>query len=128
MIFSHMAILTAVQLRHAGEFFVFEHIEKVFSIFVSYSIIAVEAVGVSALIVAVVNGIVGFFKKDRNLRLKLAEGIVLSLEFKMGSELLRTVIVRDFSELGILGAVIILRGTLSFLIHMEIKNEKEYFK
>ena len=103
----------------------FEHIEKVFSAFVSYSIIAVEAVGVSALLIAVINGIIGFFKKDRELRLKLAEGIVLSLEFKMGSELLRTVIVRDFSELGILGAVIILRGALAFLIHWEIKNERE---
>ena len=54
----------------------------------------------------------------------MAEGIALSLEFKMGSEVLRTVVVREWEELGILGAVILLRGLLTFLIHWEIKNEK----
>ena len=53
-----------------------------------------------------------------------AQGIALSLEFKLGSEVLRTVVVRDWSELGILGAVIALRGALTFLIHWEIKNEE----
>lgn len=103
----------------------FEHIEAVFGTFVSYSIVAVELVGVFALLAAVGNGVVGYFKRDRELRLKLAEGIALALEFKMGSELLRTVIVRDFSELGILGAVILLRAALALLIHMEIKTERE---
>jgi len=62
------------------------------------------------------------------LRLELAQGIALSLEFKMGSEVLRTVVVRDWEELGILGAVILLRGLLTFLIHWEIKNEKQELK
>ena len=59
------------------------------------------------------------------MRLDLAEGIALALEFKMGGEVLRTVVVREWRELGILGAIIILRGLLTFLIHWEIKNEKE---
>ncbi len=102
-----------------------EHVESIFFNFVSYSIIVVELIGVLTLLYAVLNGVISFFKHDRDLRLKLAEGIALSLEFKMGSELLRTVIARDFSELGILGAVILLRGALAFLIHMEIKSERE---
>lgn len=102
----------------------FEHIEVIFRSFVSYCIIIVEFIGVCALLWAVISGVVGFFKKDRELRLKLAEGIALSLEFKMGSELLRTVIVRNFAELGILGAVIVLRAALAFLIYWEIKNER----
>ena len=67
-------------------------------------------------------------RDNRHLRLKLAEGIALSLEFKMGSEVLRTVVVRDWEELGILGAVILLRGLLTFLIHWEIKNEEKTIK
>jgi len=43
----------------------------------------------------------------------------------MGSEVLRTVIVREWEELGILGAVIILRGLLTFLIHWEIRLEEK---
>ena len=46
----------------------------------------------------------------------------------MGSEVLRTVVVRDWEELGILGAVILLRGLLTFLIHWEIKNEEKTLK
>ena len=54
----------------------------------------------------------------------IIEGIAISLEFKMGSEVLRTVVVRQWEELGILGAVILLRGLLTFLIHWEIKHEE----
>ena len=55
----------------------------------------------------------------------LAQGIALALEFKLGGEVLRTVVVREWAELGILGAIILLRATLTFLIHWEIKNEKK---
>ena len=61
----------------------------------------------------------------QNIRLDLAQGIALALEFKMGGEVLRTVVVREWSELGILGAIIVLRAMLTFLIHWEIKNEKK---
>ena len=60
-----------------------------------------------------------------NIRLNLAQGIALALEFKMGGEVLRTVVVREWSELGILGAIIVLRAMLTFLIHWEIRNEKK---
>ncbi|MGN1023103.1 MAG: DUF1622 domain-containing protein [Lachnospiraceae bacterium] len=33
-------------------------------------------------------------------------------------------VVREWSELGILGAIIVLRAVLTFLIHWEIRNEK----
>lgn len=38
--------------------------------------------------------------------------------------MLRTVVARTWAELGILGAIMILRCLLTFLIHWEIKNEK----
>ncbi|MBR6807479.1 MAG: DUF1622 domain-containing protein [Clostridia bacterium] len=95
-----------------------------FTKLITLGILTVELIGVLALFAAVGSGVVGFFKKDRELRLKLAEGIGLSLEFKMGSELLRTVIVRNFSELAILGAVIVLRAALALLIEWEIRNER----
>lgn len=34
-------------------------------------------------------------------------------------------VFRLWTELGILGAIILLRGVLTFLIHWEIKNEEE---
>ena len=43
----------------------------------------------------------------------------------MAAEILKTVLIRDFEELLVLGAVIILRALLSFLIHFEMNHAKE---
>lgn len=83
-----------------------------------------ELFGVIVLVYTAVKCFIQWTHHATTLRLDLAKGIALSLEFKMGSEVLRTVIVRQWSELGILGAVILLRGLLTFLIHWEIKQEE----
>ena len=64
-----------------------------------------ELVGIAILLITVGKSIVGYFRKDEHIRLDLAEGIALALEFKLGGEVLRTVIVRDWTEMAILGAV-----------------------
>ncbi len=84
-----------------------------------------ELFGVIVLVYTAVRCFVHWVKKDAAVRLKLAQGIALALEFKLGGEVLRTVVVREWEELGILGAIILLRGLLTFLIHWEIKNEKK---
>ena len=104
---------------------VYGYIEEYFNIIMQYAILLVEIIGVGVLLFAIGKALVGLFKKEPQVRLALAEGIALSLEFKMGGELLRTVVVRQWSELLILGAVILLRAALTFLIHWEIKNEKK---
>ena len=100
-------------------------VESVFDTFIQFSILIVELVGIAVLMWAIVRAVIGLFRKEERLRLELAEGIALSLEFKIGSELLRTVIVREWEALGILGAVILLRAALTFLIQWEIRNEKK---
>ncbi|MBQ6468708.1 MAG: DUF1622 domain-containing protein [Lachnospiraceae bacterium] len=84
-----------------------------------------EVFGVCVLVYTAVKCFIKWLRKADNMRLELAEGIALALEFKMGGEVLRTVAVREWAELGILGAVIALRGLLTFLIHWEIKNEQK---
>ena len=102
-----------------------EIIEKYFVYFLEYCIIFIELVGALVLVYTVVKTVVGILRKKRGIRLALAEGIALALEFKMGGELLRTVIVREWSEILILGSVILLRAALTFLIQWEIKLEKK---
>ena len=87
--------------------------------------VLLEFFGIVVLVSVAVRSFIQWIKHDTKLRLYLAKGIALSLEFKMGSEVLRTVIVREWEELGILGAVIVLRGLLTFLIHWEIKHEEK---
>lgn len=63
--------------------------------------------------------------KHYPIRIELANALALGLEFKMGAEILKTVLVRSLSEIYILAAIILLRALLSLMIHFEIKSEKE---
>lgn len=99
-------------------------LEDGFQFLVQFGVLFLECVGVAVLLAAAVRSIVGCFRKDPHVRLILAQGIALALEFKLGGEVLRTAIVREPQELITLGAIILLRGALTFLIHWEIKNEE----
>ena len=103
----------------------YELVEQYFDVFIKYVVLLIELIGTIILIYAVIAAIVGLFKHHKHVRLKLAEGIALALEFKIGGELLRTVIVRNWEELLILGAIILLRAALTFLIQWEIKIERK---
>ena len=98
--------------------------EHLLDVLVSNAIHLFELVGVIVLIVAGIRGVVNYIRHDPMIRLNLAKGMALCLEFKLGSEILRTVIVRDLSEIAIVGAIIVLRAALTFLLHWEIKNEE----
>lgn len=104
---------------------VYNTISEYFDIVVEYLILIVEFIGIAVLVYAVGAAVVRLFRREQSVRLRLAEGIALSLEFKMGGELLRTVIVREWNELLILGAIILLRAALTFLIQWEIKVERK---
>lgn len=102
-----------------------EFIELSLTYVVEFCTVLLELFGVIVLVYTAIKGFISWIRHESSLRLDLAQGIALSLEFKMGSEVLRTVVVREWAELGILGAIILLRGLLTFLIHWEIKNEEK---
>lgn len=91
---------------------------------VDIAIVGFEFVGVFVIILAGLKGIRDYVKKNPQIRLNLAIGMALGLEFKLGSEILRTVIVRELFEIATVAAIIVLRAALTFLIHWEIKEEK----
>ena len=100
-------------------------LEDNFTILVEYLILFVEFVGVLVVIGAIIKGIIDAVRKDEHMRLNLVEGIALAMSFKIGGELLRTVVVRDWDEILLLGAVILLRAALTFYIQWEIRIEKK---
>ena len=63
-----------------------------------------------------------FMNTNLDIQTNLAEGLATALEFKLAAEILKTVIIQSMEELYILGAVILLRGLMSILIHFEIKG------
>jgi len=100
-------------------------LETILTNIVEICTIILELFGVAILVFTAVKCFWYWMKRDCRIRLDLAQGIALSLEFKMGSEVLRTVIVREWGELCILGVIILLRSILTFLIHWEIKHEEK---
>lgn len=102
-----------------------ELLENVLEIIVELAILLFEYVGVIVIILAGLRGIADFVRRNPDTRLNLAKGLAMGLEFKLGSEILRTVIVREISEIATVAFIIALRAALTFLIHWEIKNEEK---
>ena len=98
-------------------------LEENFTVLVEYLILFVEFVGVLVVVGAIIKGIIDAIKKDEHMRLNLVEGIALAMSFKIGGELLRTVVVRNWDEILLLAAVILLRAALTFYIQWEIRLE-----
>ena len=73
------------------EIFLHEVLAKV----VNLAIAVFELMGVGVIIIAGIAGIISYIRRDPLTRLKLAKGMAMGLEFKLGSEILRTVVVRE---------------------------------
>ena len=105
---------------------VYNNIELIFEAFVRYSVLLMELIGLLIILWSVFQCIYcAVLHKQRNLRLLLAHGIAFALEFKLGGEVLRTIVARDFQEIGIIACIIALRAALTFLLHWEVKEERE---
>lgn len=91
----------------------------------SIAILLFEFIGVGIIIWSGLKGIMKWLRHSGDTRIYLAKGLAMGLEFKMGSEILRTVIVREWKEIGIVAGIIALRAALTFLIHWEIKEEEK---
>ncbi|WP_069987296.1 DUF1622 domain-containing protein [Massilioclostridium coli] len=93
---------------------------------VNASILLLEFIGVIVIILSGISGFFQYIKHNPFTRLNLAKGLAMGLEFKLGSEILRTVVVRDWNEIITVGAIILLRASLSLFIHWEIKTEEQH--
>ena len=89
------------------------------------AIVIFEFIGVAIIIWSGITGFLKWLKHDSNTGVYLARGLARGLEFKMGSEILRTVVVREWKEIGIVAGIIALRAALTFLLLWEIKEEEK---
>ncbi len=89
-----------------------------------------ELVGIIIIIVGSVRALVRLIqcvikKQPFHVVIDLGKALSLALEFKMGAEIIKTVIIHNLEELAILGVVIIIRALLAFIIHWEIRLEEK---
>ena len=103
--------------------------ESVLHFIAELTVMTLELVGISIIIFgsirAIMQAITHLRKKDdTSIMIVLGRALALALEFKMGAEIVNTVIIHELSELVTLAVVIALRTVLAILIHWEIKNER----
>jgi uncharacterized membrane protein len=105
--------------------------EGILHLVAEITIITLELIGILIILIGAYKSIIRLFLNLRhtphktNIIIDLGKALALALEFKMGAEIVKTVIVRDLKELGILAIVIIIRAALAVLIHWEMKNERK---
>ena len=93
------------------------------------SALTLEFIGVLIIVVGSAKSLISLVvrlvrHRTINIVVELGKTLALALEFKMGAEIIKTVIVHDLTELAVLGIVILIRALLAFLIHWEMKMEK----
>lgn len=99
--------------------------ENILYFAIRWATLILEFMGIIVLIYGGIIAFWGFCTHKDNIRLKLAQNMALALEFKMGGEIMQTVISKDWTDLLQIGAVILLRAALSLLIHWDIVNEEK---
>lgn len=92
---------------------------------VQWSIILFEAISAFILIIAAIKAAVNYFTRKPHTVLTFSKKLNVVLSFKLAAEIMRLNVVRNFSELAIVGCIIIIHGAISFLNHWEIKREEE---
>lgn len=107
------------------------NLEHLFSVIVPYIIHLLEAMGVFVIVFAALKAFLLYAKRlfnfdDDNIKLEMAKALALGLEFKLGGEILRTLMVRTLDEMLVLGSVIVLRVILTFVIHWEIASDTKH--
>ena len=106
--------------------------ESVLHIMAELTACILEIIGILILIVGAVRVLIRTIIRlknresaPQNVIIALGRTLALALEFKMGAEIVNTVIIRDLKELAVLAIIIALRAILALLIHWEIKTERE---
>ena len=91
---------------------------------------SLELIGILIIVIGSFRALVRLFqclvkKLPFHVVIDLGKALSLSLEFKMGAEIIKTVIIHNLEELAILGVVVAIRALLALLVHWEVHTEEK---
>lgn len=81
-----------------------------------------EAVALAIIVFSAFRSILNLFQKDKNTKKPLLRGLSIALTFKLAAEIIRTITVRSLDEIIQIGALILVKAAITFLIHWEWKS------
>ncbi len=107
---------------------VIHSLESVLFVISKLMIVVLELIGVIFIVYGSIKALIRLAKvkldfRDFEFKFLLAESLSTALQFKLGAEVLKTVVINDFSELIVVGLVVVLRLIITFAIHWEMKQE-----
>ncbi len=72
-------------------------------------------------------GILGMMPIMSNdqMRLTLGKSIVLAVEFMLAADIIKTIANPDFYQIGILGALVVIRTVLTYFLNLELVQIQE---
>ncbi len=103
----------------------YKMLHELLSQIVNYGVIFFEAAGISILLFSGLRGFYHYWTKNRRTHLELAHGMSMALGFMLGGEILRTVTSEGWKSSLNIGLLIILRASMTLLLHWEAKAEQK---
>ena len=91
----------------------------------SVGAVLAECIGMVVLMITLYHGVKAYCQKKEAVRLDLARGISVALEFMLAGEVFKTIVAASWEQAGMVGAIIVLRVALTFLLHWEITTEEK---
>ncbi len=101
-------------------------LEDIFRIAVQYGILLFETIGVVILLVTAVKALICLTRSHSASKLEMAEGITTALSFLLGSEVLKTIVAPNWTEIGMTCVALLMRAGMAVLLHWESKHEKQH--
>ena len=103
-----------------------ETAESVLDVVIHYSVLVLEIIGALVILYRVVRALISLLQgKSKLCRASITDGITTGLSFLLVSEVLKTIIDRDWTSIGMTCAILLMRASISLLVHWESKAEKE---
>lgn len=104
--------------------------KEILYILAEFAASSLELVGILIIVIGSFRALVRLLqclitKHPFHVVVDLGKALSLALEFKMGAEIIKTVVIHNLEELAILGVVIVIRALLAFIIHWEIRTEEK---
>lgn len=102
-------------------------LESIIKLIVPYITHSLELIGIFIIVVGTIKSFYTYLKSivypnKNQIKIDFAESVALALEYKLAAEIIKTVLIRSMKELYVLGAVVLIRLVLTFVIDWEIKQ------
>ncbi|MCB1113008.1 MAG: DUF1622 domain-containing protein [Chlamydiales bacterium] len=94
-----------------------------------------ESVAIAIIFLGVVKTVIFYLKNSlpftfkpeliSSMRVRLGSSLSLSLEFLIGADILKTAISPNWNEIGMLGAIVVIRTVLNYFLTEELRPDFE---